>query len=39
MKKIIDSKIIWQTVKPFLYEKLESREKINLVEKEDLVSS
>ena len=38
-KDIIDNKKFWQTVKPFLSEKLKSREKITLVEKEELVSS
>ena len=38
-KDIIDKKNFWQTVKPFLSEKLKSREKITLVEKEELVSS
>ena len=38
-KDIIDNKNFWQTVKPFLSEKLKSREKITLVEKEELVSS
>ena len=38
-KDIIDTKKFWQTVKPFLSEKLKSREKITLVEKEELVSS
>ena len=36
---IIDNKKFWQTVKPFLSEKLKPREKIILVKKEDLVSS
>ena len=36
---ITDNKKFWQTVKPFLSEKLKSREKITLVEKEELVSS
>ena len=38
-KDIINNKKFWQTVKPFLSEKLKSREKITLVEKEELVSS
>ena len=38
-KDIIDNKTFWQTVKPFLSKKLKSREKINLVEQEELVSS
>ena len=38
-KDIIDNKMFWQTVNPFLSEKLKSREKITLVEKEELVSS
>ena len=38
-KDIIDNKIFWQTVKHFLSEKLKSREKITLVEKEELVLS
>ena len=38
-KDIIDNKKFWQTVKSFLSEKLKSREKITLVEKEELVSS
>ena len=38
-KDIIDNKKFCQTVKPFLSEKLKSREKITLVEKEELVSS
>ena len=38
-KDIIDNKKFWQTVKPFLSEKLKSREKTTLVEKEELVSS
>ena len=38
-KDIIDNKKFWQTVKLFLSEKLRSREKITLVEKEELVSS
>ena len=38
-KDIIDNKNFWQTVKPFLSEKLKSREKITLVENEELVSS
>ena len=38
-KDIIDNKKFWQTVRPFLSEKLKSREKITLVEKEELVSS
>ena len=38
-KGIIDNKRFWQTVKPFLSEKLKSRENITLVEKEELVSS
>ena len=38
-KDIIDNKKFRQTVKPFLSEKLKSREKITLVEKEELVSS
>ena len=38
-KDITDNKKFWQTVKPFLSEKLKSREKITLVEKEELVSS
>ena len=38
-KDIIDNKKFWQTVKPFFSEKLKSREKITLVEKEELVSS
>ena len=36
---IIDNKKFYQTVKPFLSGKLKSREKITLVEKEELVSS
>ena len=36
---IIDNKIIWQTIKPFLSKKLNSREKLNSVAKEELVSS
>ena len=38
-KDIIDNKTFWQTVKPFLSEKLKSREIITLVVKEELVSS
>ena len=38
-KDIIDNKKFCQTVKTFLSEKLKSREKITLVEKEELVSS
>ena len=38
-KDIIDNKKFCQTVKLFLPEKLKSREKITLVEKEELVSS
>ena len=38
-KGIIDTKKFWQTVKPFLSEKLKSREEMTLVEKEELVSS
>ena len=38
-KDIIDNKKFWHTVKPFLSQKLKSREKITLVEKEELVSS
>ena len=38
-KVIIDNKKFWQTVKPFLSEKLKSRVKITLVEKEELISS
>ena len=38
-KDIIDNKTFWQAVKPFLSEKLKSREKITLAEKEELVSS
>ena len=38
-KDIIDNKKFWQTVKPFFSEKLKSKGKINLVEKEELVSS
>ena len=37
-KEIIDNKKFWQTAKPFLSEKLKSREKIILVKKEELVS-
>ena len=36
---IIDNKKIWQTVKPFLSEKFNSKEKITLVEKGELVQS
>ena len=38
-KDIVDNRKFWQIVKPFLSEKLKSREKITLVEKEELVSS
>ena len=38
-KDIIDNKKFCQTVKSFLSEKLKSREKMTLVEKEELVSS
>ena len=38
-KDIIDNKKFYQIVKPFLSGKLKSREKITLVEKEELVSS
>ena len=38
-KNIIVNKKFWQTVKPFRSEKIKSREKITLVEKEELVSS
>ena len=38
-KDIIDNKTFWQTVRHFLSEKLKSREKITLVEKEELVLS
>ena len=37
-KDTIDNKTFWQTVKPLLSEKLKSREKITLVETEELVS-
>ena len=36
---IIDNKKFWQTVNPLLSEKLKPREKITLVEKEELLSS
>ena len=35
---ITDNKKFWQTIKPFLSEKTKSREKITLIEKENLVS-
>ena len=35
---ITDNKKLWQTVKPFLSEKTKSREKITLIENENLVS-
>ena len=38
-KDVTNNKKFWQTVKPFLSEKLKSREKITLVEREELVSS
>ena len=38
-KNITHNKRFWQTVKPFRLEKIKSREKITLVEKEELVSS
>ena len=38
-KDIIDNKMFWKTVKPFLSEKLKSSEIITLVVKEELVSS
>ena len=38
-KDIIDNRKFWQIVKPFLSEKLKSRENITLVGKEELVSS
>ena len=37
-KDITDNKNIWQTIKPFLSEKTKSREKITLIENENLVS-
>ena len=37
-KDIIDKKEFWQTIKPFLSEKTKSREKITLIENENLVS-
>ena len=36
---VIDNKKFWQTVNPLLSEKLKPREKITLVEKEELLSS
>ena len=38
-KDIVDNRKFWQIVKPFLSEKLKSREKITLVGEEELVSS
>ena len=37
-KDIADNKKFWQTIKPFLSEKTKSREKITLIENENLVS-
>ena len=37
-KDITDNKNFWQTIKPFLSEKTKSREKITLIENENLVS-
>ena len=37
-KDITDNKKFWQTIKPFLSEKIKSREKITLIENENLVS-
>ena len=38
VKKITENKNFWQTTKPFLSEKSKSKEKIALIEKEELVS-
>ena len=35
---ITDNKKFWQTIKPFLSEKTKSREKVTLIENENLVS-
>ena len=37
-KDITDNKKFWQTIKPFLSEKSKSRERITLIEKEELIS-
>ena len=37
-KDITQNKNVWQTIKPFLSEKTKSREKITLIENENLVS-
>ena len=37
-KNITDNKRFWQTIKPFLSEKTKSREKVTLIENENLVS-
>ena len=38
-KKVTDNKTFWKTIKPFLSNKIVSREKVTLIEKDKIVES
>ena len=38
-KKVTDNKTFWKTIKPFLSDKIVSREKVTLIEEDEIVES